>query len=74
MSDKKYSSARKLDSLPLGTRIRFGDKYSPTWIKEKKGWKQIGSSFPIRWDSKTVLGYNANRQYVIVEPIKGENE
>jgi hypothetical protein len=72
MSEKLYWSTRKLNTLPVGSRVYFGDVYSPTWLKGETGWTLIGSSWPIPFDAKTVLAYSGNRGYTVVPP-EGEN-
>jgi hypothetical protein len=65
MSEKRYSSTHKLNTLPVGSRVSFGDVYSPTWVKGETGWRLIGSSWPIPFDAKTVLAYSGNRSYTV---------
>jgi hypothetical protein len=69
MPEKRYSSVHKLNTLPVGSRVRWGDRWSPTWVKVQKGWSNPLSSWPIPWEAKTMLGYNGNRTYTVVLPI-----
>lgn len=63
---KLYVSPRKLDNLPVGARVKF-PRTGREWKKTDGGrWLQCFSSFPIPWDAKTVLGYEANAGFEVL--------
>jgi hypothetical protein len=72
MTRKRYSSVHKLNTLPVGSRVCWGNSYSLTWVKGEKGWSSPWSSWPIPWEAKTLLAYNGNRTYT-VEPAQDKH-
>lgn len=65
---KLFTSARKLNSLPVGAEIRFGEApYGRIWRKEEGGWREVGSSFSLAWPAETVVHFNNGRPFNIEE-------
>lgn len=68
---KTYVSPRKLDSLPVGSKVTWNLNpdwpYSDTWTKREKGWSDGGSFtsfFPAT--AKSMLASNNNRPFRIL--------
>ena len=76
-----FKSARKLRSLPIGSRVTWRDPNSPfaiygaKWTKVAEDrWSDGGSfmsSFP--YTSDQALGYNANRPFWVVRVGPADN-
>lgn len=63
---KLFSSVRKLDSLPLGSRVRFGTApYGKLWRKDEKGWWPIGVTSFSAWAPSLMLAYERNYKFSV---------
>ena len=64
-----FTSTRKLDSLPVGARVTWNSSpvYFTPWVKTERGWMNAHSSFPVPWDAKTMLAYNRNEPFRVIE-------
>lgn len=75
---KTYVSARKLDSLPVGSKVTWNLNpdwpYNDAWTKGEKGWSDGGTWTQfIPDDAKTMLARKANRPYRILSiPAEAE--
>ena len=74
---KTYSSTRKLDSLPIGSRVSWDlktdDRWAQVWTKTDGGWAD-GGSFTKQWpyDAKNVLAWNGNRPFRVLRALGEE--
>lgn len=60
---KTFTSMRKLDSLPVGSKVSFGAKpYDCTyWEKDEFGWWESGASWFQPFTAESMLAYQAHR-------------
>lgn len=66
---KAFKSPLKLDSLPVGARVRFGEKpYGALYEKHEGGWRPPGSSWFWYWGAETLLAYHAEYEFTVEVP------